>query len=291
MAKKPATHFVVLQGNWRPAGTTRVLVRLAGETRAGAFADFDTAEADRASREQAARSIVNPFRCGVLWSDRTAMPEPVFRDFIADAGVTPPTIVPFPSVDEKGKPVTRRDFRWRKPPEPPAGTFFDWDAWWDAVAPSLSDEQRARVWEGIGRVRFFRVEERPVRAVAYAVVKILWNYNDMWYYPGDEGGETTIAYRTRERAEAECERLNAEARARWRTDLQLADASEVANPEIDPDQLYQFDMQSRAFPGAAPFAPRPAPPPRVQEDASKQLFAVDEVPFHEVVEIELPEGE
>jgi hypothetical protein len=267
--------------NWRPTGK-RVLVRLPGETRVAAFADFDAADADRTDREAAARAIVNPFCCGVVWCDRSHLPEPVFRDFVRDAGVEPPTIVA--PADPDGHPALRKR---RQQAEAPESGFVSWAAWWEATAPALSAEQCARVWEGLGRVRFFRTEERPVRSVAYTVVEIRWNYNDMWYYPGDEGGEHVVAYRSRERAEAECARRNAEARERWRRDLDLAPAAEVANPDADPDQLYQFDMQTRPFPDRSPFELQLRPSERAQEDANSDLFTVDEVPFFEVVEIEV----
>ena len=210
------THFVVARINWRVAGESGAFVRLPGETRVAAFADAPHAETDRAAREAEARKLVNPFRCGVVWSDRAHLPEPVFRDFIKDTGVEPPVLVPLPRVDEKGVPIARWErLRMEQERPVPPGAFRDWATWWDATAPALSAEQVVRVWEGLDRVRFFRAEERPVRAVAFAVVRIDWNYNDMWYYPGDDGGETTVAYRTRERAETECGRQNAEAREQW----------------------------------------------------------------------------
>jgi hypothetical protein len=284
------THFVVARTNWRVVGESGAFVRLPGETRVAAFANASHAEADRATREAEARRLVNPFRCGVLWSERSHLPEPVFRDFIKDTGVEPPVLVPLPRVDEKGLPIGPYDRRQLEQERPvPPGAFRDWAAWWDATAPALSAEQVARVWEGLDRIRFFRTEERPVRAVAFAVVRIDWNYNDMWYYPGDDGGETVVAYRTRERAEAECARQNAEAREQWRRDLGLARSEEVTDPDRDPQSLYQFDMQHRPFPGRSSLEPQLEPPPRAQKDPEK-LFTVDEVPFFEVVEIEVAEG-
>jgi len=97
------------------------------------------------------------------------------------------------------------------------------------------------------------------------------------------------AYRTRQRAEAECARQNAEAREQWRSDLHLAPPGAETDPDRDPDALYQFDMQDRPFPGHNPLAPQLRPPTRAQEDAHSRLFTVDEVPFFEVVEIEVPE--
>ena len=43
----------------------------------------------------------------------------------------------------------------------------------------------------------------------------MWQYNDQYYEPGSEGGLTVRAYRSRERAEAECRRLEEQARREW----------------------------------------------------------------------------
>lgn len=240
-----ATHFVVSRGNWRPAGRTGVWVRLPGEVRVAAFPTAEAAHAAAATREIDARGKVNPFRLGATWADRTTLPEPIFRDFVRDADLDPPAA--------------------------------DWAAWWDAG--TFSESQRGRVWEGLDRLRFFRVDERPVRLTAFAVIRVEWQYNDEWFYPGDEGGAVTHAFRTRERAEAERARLDAEARAGWRD-------------EIDDDSPYQFDMQARRFPGEGLFDPPIRPPARedADEDADEHLFSADEVPFYEVVEFEIEEG-
>jgi hypothetical protein len=290
MAKQqtaPATHFVVSRLTWRTAGYGCTFVRLPGETRVAVFADFDSAEADRVKRETAARTIVNPFRCGTTWGERSHMPEHVFRDFIKDAGLEPPTIDEVPETDEAGKPLTWPARKAKLEEILPPGTYRSWEAWWEAVSPTLSAEQVARVWEGLDRLRFFRVEERPVRAVAYVVVEIQWNYNDEWYYPPAEGGGAHTAYRTRERAEVECARLNAEAREEWRDSLDLPDPNEAAEG-MEGYEAYPFDMQGRVFPGDDPFAPRRKPTPR-GEEGTHGKFSVDEVPFYEVIEFELPE--
>lgn len=283
------THFVVLRLNWRTAGWSRTFVRLPGEIRVAAFADFDTAETDRAAREIAARKLVNPFRCGSTWAERSRLPEPVFRDFIADAGVEPPNIVPVPETDDEGKPLSRQERIRRKNESPPAGSFRDWASWWEATVATLSAEHVARVWEGLDRVRFFSVEERPVRSVAFVVVEVQWKYNDEWNYPPAEGGAPHTAYRSRERAEAECERLNAEAREEWRTQLHLPAPGAVPAHQA-AYEAYPFDMQHRVFPGDDPLGPRRKPPARGAADA-RGKFSVDEVPFYEVIEFELPEGQ
>jgi hypothetical protein len=138
--------------------------------------------------------------------------------------------------------------------------------------------------------------------VAYAVVAVQWNYNDEWYYPGSEGGHVRVAYRSRERAAAECERLNAQARAQWRRDLNLPPPGQ-AGRQWESYHLFPFDMETRRFPGQDPFGPAAAPPQRStaavygeegeEEDSELESgeFAVEEVPFFEVIEFELAEGE
>jgi hypothetical protein len=289
----PNTHFVVSRVTWKMAGYGGTFVRLAGDTRVAAFTDFDSAEADLASREAAARKLVNPFRCGTTWSDRTSFPEPIFRDFLADVSIELPKIVPVPTTDSKGNPIVGVEKNELKEKKLPAGSFRDWADWWDAKASSLSAEQVARVWEGLDRVRLFRVEERPVRKVAYVVVEVRWNYNDEWFYPPSEGGAPHTAYRTRNRAEAECARLNAEARERWRSNSGLPEPG--ARPtDMDGFEAFPFDMENRVFPGDNPFAPRRTPPKRPWDDEEgydEGKFAVDEVPFYEVIEFELSEDE
>ncbi|HYT87428.1 MAG TPA: hypothetical protein VEL76_01795 [Gemmataceae bacterium] len=257
------THFVVLRRNWRPAGET---------------GGPPVAEDDARAREGAARTKVNPFLCGATWTERSRFPEAVFRDFLQDAGIEPPAVCLWYVQPER-------------PPKQSAGErFTDWGGWWQKHGSELTATQQVHVWEGLDRVRFFTTAEQPIREVAYAVTRIDWQYNDMWYYPDLEGGETITAYRTRERAEAECARLNGEAREQWRERLELAEPGRETDPDIDPDDLYQFDMEGRLFPGQDPFGPPILPPPRPQEDANESLYRVDEVPFYEVIEFELEEA-
>src|SRR5207248_323709 len=123
------------------------------------------------------------------------------------------------------------------PPAPDKKTGKrDWAKWWEKKSPKWTADQRAAAWEALDKVRFFRVSERPRRPVAYAVVKVIWGYNDEWYYPGAEGGEVQTLYRSRARAEAEADRLNAEERENW---------TEMFRPGgygYEPAGLNQFDL-------------------------------------------------
>lgn len=221
------TRFVVRRLNWRPAGDA--FIRLPGETRLASFDTFDDAEADRIRREHEVRGRVNPFRCGTAFHTLTTLPEPVFADWVADAGLTPP--------------------------ERPAVGFVDWAAWWAAGHATWTEEQRARVWDGLNHVRFFEVIERPPSAVAYAVVRVMWEYNDNWYEPGAEGGRTVIAYRSREAAE------------RRRAELE-------AGAEDRPSYVETGRWRHENWPA-------------IEGDGSVTEFGKSGAPMYEVVEIDL----
>jgi hypothetical protein len=256
MASKTSapTHFVVERLNWRRVGGA--FCRLPGETGVASFATADEAEVFRRDREAEARKVVNPFAGAVGLHAVTALPEPVLCDWLEDHGIDPPAVV-----DD--------------------GTR-DWAKWWEEVSPGWTEAQRERAWQRLDRVSFFRVEQRPRRPVVYAVVRIVWQYNDEWYYPGTEGGEVTTAYRSRERAEEECARQNERERQVWTRRFQQEGWG------YEPAGLNQFDLEGRLLPGADPFGPPPQPA-RTEDDEGDEIwtFTPDEVPFFEVVEIEL----
>lgn len=289
------THFVVSRANWRTANES--LVRLGGETRVTAFDTFDDADRDRASRELRARAHVNPFRCGTLWAERSHMPESVFCDFLEDVDIVLPLFDPVGDTDSLGQPLNRYTRAAMEAKPLPEGVYRSWAHWWDRCRDSLAPNQIARVWEAMDRVRFYTVSERPKRAVAYLVLEIQWQYNDEWYYPPAEGGAPHTAYRTRARAEEECERLNAEARERWRTQLHLPEVGAPVPAGTAGHEVFPFDMQERRFADEEPFGPNREPPKRAipgeddPEDYEGGNWSVDEVPFYEVREIELPEGQ
>jgi hypothetical protein len=258
------THFVVERLNWR-RGRGDTFYRYPGQTRVASFATAAEAEAFRRAEEAKARNAVNPF-AGTLAppTDQTSMPEGVLCDWLLDHGIDPP------AADKKsGK--------------------RDWAKWWEKQSPRWTDAKRAAVWEPLDRVRFFRVSERPRRPLAYAVVQVVWGYNDEWFYPGAEGGQVQTLYRTRARAEAEAQRRNAEERENWAGVLGSDDS-----PGYDPAGLNQFELEGRLLPGQDPFGPDPKPARAGEEDKEGDelfTFAPDEVPFYEVVEVELEGAE
>jgi hypothetical protein len=164
------------------------LRRLPKSAKVAAFSSLKAAEADRRERETAARAAANPFRHGgASLFYQTSFDAPRLHDWLLDAGITPPRL--------------------------PAD-HSDWIAWWDAFARTWNALQLAHAWKALDKVRFFEVVEERSKSRAYAVVEINWTWNDNPFLDADaEGGTLIRAFRSRAKAETECERLNAERRA------------------------------------------------------------------------------
>jgi hypothetical protein len=256
---KQPTHFVVERLNWRRADGER-FYRYPGSTRIASFDSADEAEKFRRDNEAIARAAVNPF-AGSLASptEQTSLPENVFCDWLTDHGIDPP---------KQAKKTGQRD----------------WSAWWEKSSKKWNDAQRSSVWDRLDRVSFFRVSERPKRPVVYAVVKVVWGYNDEWYYPGSEGGETLTVYRSHDKAEKVAAEMNSDAREEWGmafTDFDMG---------YEPAGLNQFDLEGRLLPGQNPFG-EPITSGVVDEEGEEwHTFAPEQVAFFEVVEIELEGG-
>ena len=195
-----APRFVVHRLNWRQAGGG--FVRLPGGTRVAAFHTFEEADLDRALREEEVRARVNPFKCGTTWHALTTLPQPIFLDWLQDGGLLPMEAWTTRAADN----ISLRA----------------WAEWWQRIGHTLTAEQTAHLWEGLNHVRFFDVIERTASQVAFAVVRVMWEYNGSWYEPGEEGGRTVRAFRSRECAEAERERLEADARCGWHANVRLS---------------------------------------------------------------------
>lgn len=240
-------HYTVRRFNWRWAGSC--FVRLPGETRLARHATREAAIADRDEREGEVRSRINPFECGMSFHDLTTFPEPVFCDWLLDEAIEPPK---------------------------PIGGVIPWAAWWDRAKiggkptpfriaklrpQKLTPEQELRVWNGLNRVRFHEVIERRPSQLAYAVVSVLWEYDDNWMDPGEEGGRLHRVYRRREDAEAECE------------------LREVAARRENTSEPYRFVMDRWTRPTFG----EKAKPLEYQYD----LCSGAEARFYEVIEIDL----
>lgn len=255
-APPPAgTHFVVERFNWRRHGVTATFHRLPGFTRIQSFDTREEAEAFRFAEEAKARAVVNPF-LGTLAPpvDQSDLPEHALCDWYMDHTFDPP------KPDKKG--------------------HRDWAKWWGKECKKWTGERAAVAWEPLHKVRFYRVSERPKVPVGYALVQVNWDYNDEWYYPNAEGGTVTTVYRSRARAMQECQ-------ARNEVDVDLWEEG-AEDFGYEPAGAHQFELNDRVLPGRSPFDPSPTPEePAREADFEFHTFTAQEVPFWEVIEIEL----
>ena len=186
MSKRKPTQHAVHRLNWRRVGP--LYVRLPGSTRLASFADAAEAEAECRRLEAAARAALNPFACDQAAHERSSLDEGRLRDWMLDAGLTPPE------------------------------DASDWPAWWRDHNAAMTGLQRERVWQACDRVRLYEVVECPARRVAYVVVGINWHYTDQDFYAGAEGGESVRAFSTREKAEAYAQIVTDRERGNYSTD-------------------------------------------------------------------------
>ena len=97
-----------------------------------AFTDPNAAEAFRVVLERQARAGRNPFQHGHELSDLTSLPEGPLRDWLLDAGLTPPQ-------GELSVAVL--------------------SVWWDRHSEEMTELQRDRVWEALDLLRFYTVAD------------------------------------------------------------------------------------------------------------------------------------
>jgi hypothetical protein len=187
------TVFAVERRRWadgqcaRPPSTFRRRIPAADVV--ATFPDRAAAEAECRRLEAEAREGADPFLLGgpALWY-QTSLDSGRLNDWLLDHDV----------------PV---------PKKPPAG-HQAWHRWWQRERGTLSERQRADVWEALDKARFYAVTERPA-ASAYAVVTVCWKDGvDIGEaLPSDpEGGHLHGVYRTAERAEIERAELDARLR-------------------------------------------------------------------------------
>jgi hypothetical protein len=153
------------------------------------------------------------------------------------------------------------------PPKPDKKGKRDWAKWWAKESKKWKPERAAVAWEPLHKVRFYRVVERPRVPVGYVLVRINWDYNDQWYEADEEGGTVVSVYRDRAKADKECGRRNRESVRGW-----------------GKDEL-GFELNGRTLPDRTPFDPPPEP--AVTPEWEEVLYTAGEMPFWEVVEIEL----
>jgi hypothetical protein len=177
------TRFVVERCNccWND----NFLYRLPGANPVSSHATREQAEQECRHLEEKARRNVNPFRFGgqALFY-QTHLDEGRWCDWVLDASLEPP----------KDR------------------SCAGWAKWWQRQHKKWTPLQWAHLWEGLSRIWFYRVGERPRRPVLYALARINWCWIDLdEYFPELEGGRTEEGfnvYRSRARAEKDGEEFD-----------------------------------------------------------------------------------
>ncbi|MEZ6140941.1 MAG: hypothetical protein R3B84_10255 [Zavarzinella sp.] len=170
------TQFIVRQRNWLYVHE-KVFARAPGERVIAHYENAADAEADCLQRESAVRAQWNPFWFGTTLHHLTTFPIPILRDWLQDAGLSPPD-----STD-----------------------IADWAKWYEELP--RSPEQTHHLWQGLNRLQFHDVVARDPDKTAYAIMEIVWSYDDQYYHAAHEGGKVQKVYRNREAADQECQRL------------------------------------------------------------------------------------
>lgn len=160
--------------------------------------------------------------------DLTTLPEFAFRDWLTEAGIEPPAIVPATDPEPYRSPwMSDRDWadmqnqwakRWAElTPERRQQEREDfttnlnrqaWGNWWDQVVAegTLTPQQLAHLWKGLNKVAFFEVVKVssggiPVdMKIVFAVVHEHWEYDDCHYCGSNDA---LAAFPSRAAAEAE----------------------------------------------------------------------------------------
>ena len=145
MPSAPATGHVVRRLCWRSVGGGHFR-RSPGAVVVSTHETAEEATTERADRERAVWSAVNPFRCGESFSELSSFPVPVLYDWLHDAGLEPPR----------------------------AGGLAAWADWWDAARPGLTPDEWTRVRTGLDRLRFYETTEQPAGGTLYVVGSIDW---------------------------------------------------------------------------------------------------------------------
>ena len=184
-------HYLVREQTWvNPADAFYWLIPERTEVVA-TFANYEGALADCRRREEEARWPVNPFRYGNTMFYRSSLDAPRLHDWLLDHDIEPPV-----RTDERDP------------------TPIEWEEWWSQNVGTLSDSERATVWEAMDKVRFFDVVDEPARTKAYVIVQIQFTSDDENDIEADpEGGSIQIAFYERSKADWHCRLRNAERQA------------------------------------------------------------------------------
>jgi hypothetical protein len=244
------------------------MVRLPGSERVASFDDLDAAETDCRCREEEARRDVNPFACGGPLCYQTSLDEGRLHDWVLDLGL--------------------------EPPEP--GTKAGWRTWWDKHHKSMTDLQKAKIWEALDKVRFFRVVESSSR-ILFMVAGAYCKYNDEYYYTEADGLTPYKAFRTRE--EAEVERDEMEENARDVMDMHPFQINALCQWEAWSSLSQEEAVERVKALGLPPPEPRHGKELNWEDwwDQTEMTYwqreevwdLLDKIRFWEVIEVEVPE--
>jgi hypothetical protein len=183
---------------------------LTGARELASFDDEEKARRRCTELEHSLRSKVNPFvlRQGLV--GLTSLGSGVFCDWLLDAGIDPP---------------------------PEADGRRDWAGWYERCQGSWDEASRARFWEALDLLRFFRVAERPARK-GYVVLEVGWLWHDEPPYDTEpECRRAVEVFADRAAAERRRRDLESRRRAEWPETLELAWAGGSGGPADAP--LYE----------------------------------------------------
>jgi hypothetical protein len=154
-------------------------------------------------------------------------------------------------------------------PPKPGKKGRDWSGWWEKAKRRMTAPQREKVWQALDKVRFFEVVESPRWPVIYLLAQINWEWNGDWLLAEPEGGGCGHAFTDRRAALEECERAN----DLYRDHFRSTPAEEVGL-DLSWRRAYQGDPLTTA-------------PPTRQQQLEGLVADVEEVPFAEILEVEL----
>jgi hypothetical protein len=154
-------------------------------------------------------------------------------------------------------------------PPKPGKKGRDWAGWWEKAKRRMTGPRREKVWEALDKVRFFEVVESPRWAVIYVLAQINWEWNGDWLLAEPEGGCCDRAFADRRAALQECDRANDFYREHF-----SSTPAEGAGLDLSWRRAYQGDPLATA-------------PPTRQVQLEGLVGDVEEVPFVEVLEVEL----
>jgi hypothetical protein len=154
-------------------------------------------------------------------------------------------------------------------PPRPGKKGRDWAGWWEKSRRRMTAPQYEKVWEALDKVRFFAVVESPRWPVVYVLATINWGWNGDWLVAEPEGGLCDHAFTDRRAALEECERAN----DHYREHFSSTPAGGVGL-DLSWRRAYQGD-------------PLTTRPPVRQEQREGLVEDEEEVPFTEVLEVEL----